>query len=92
DTGMAVLSLSLQATALGLIVHQMAGFDAERVRADFKIPAEYEPVAMIAIGYPGDPAALPDTLRERELAPRRRESATSFVFSGEWGKPSLLLM
>lgn len=84
DTGMAVFSLVIQATALGLIVHQMAGFDVEKARADLKIPAGYEPVAMIAVGYPGDPAELPDYLRERELKPRERKAMAEFVSSGTW--------
>ncbi|MCS6327992.1 MAG: nitroreductase family protein [Nitrospira sp.] len=87
DTGMAALSLSLQATALGLIAHQMAGFDVEKARADLGIPAGFEPVAMIALGYPGDPAILDERLRQRELAPRERKSAREFVAIGRWNVP-----
>lgn len=86
DTGMASFSLTLQATALGLIVHQMAGFDVEKARTDLKIPAGYDPVAMIAVGYPGDPAILDDRLRQRETAPRERKPIRDFVFSGAWGE------
>ncbi|MCP9468454.1 MAG: nitroreductase family protein [Nitrospira sp.] len=92
DTGMAVQNLAIQAVALGLIVHQMAGFDVEQARKDLKIPSEYEPVAMIAVGYPGDPSLLSGALHEREVAPRRRQPVSSFVFSGEWGTPSSLLV
>ncbi|MDR4473522.1 MAG: hypothetical protein MRJ92_13065 [Nitrospira sp.] len=67
--------VSLQATAMGLIAHQMAGFDVEKARVDLSIPAGFEPVAMIALGYPGDPAILDERLRQRELAPRERKSA-----------------
>ena len=87
DTGMAVENLVLQATALGLAAHQMAGFDVEKARADLKIPSGYEPVAMIAVGYPGDPASLPDRLRERELQPRSRQPISEWTFSGQWGLP-----
>lgn len=87
DTGMAVENLVLQATALGLSVHQMAGFDVEKARADLKIPSGYEPVAMIAVGYPGDLASLPDRLRERELQPRSRRPISEWTFSGQWGEP-----
>lgn len=38
DTGAASMSLALQATAIGLMVHQMGGFDAERIRRAFAIP------------------------------------------------------
>ena len=87
DTGMAVENLVLQVIALGLAAHQMAGFDVEKARADLKIPPGYEPVAMIAVGYPGDPDLLPDYLRERELQPRTREPISSWSFSGQWGTP-----
>lgn len=87
DTGMAALSLSLQATALGLIAHQMAGFDVDKARADLGIPAGFEPVAMIAVGYPGDPAILDERLRQRELAPRERKSAREIVAIGRWNVP-----
>jgi nitroreductase len=87
DTGMAVENLVLQATALGLATHQMAGFDMEKARADLKIPSGYEPVAMIAVGYPGDPASLSDRLREREFQPRIRRPISEWAFSGLWGMP-----
>jgi nitroreductase len=91
DTGMAVENLVLQATALGLAAHQMAGFDVEKARADLKIPSGYEPVAMIAVGYPGDPAQLSDHLRAREAQPRVRKPLTEFVYSATWEQPSPLL-
>jgi nitroreductase len=86
DVGAAGALLSLQATALGLAVHQMAGFDAERARKTYGIPADYQPIAAIAIGWPGDPASLPDKLRERETAPRARKPVSEFVFSSSWGQ------
>ena len=91
DTGMAAENLLLQATALGLVAHQMAGFDVGRTRAEFKIPPDCDPVAMIALGYPGDHTTLPDRLRDRELKSRERVAVAKFVFSGIWGKPSPLV-
>jgi nitroreductase len=88
DVGQAVANLALQATALGLEIHQMAGIDPEKARQIFGIPEGYEAVAGIALGYPGDPASLPDQLRERELAPRERKPLDAFVFTGRWGLPS----
>lgn len=87
DTGLAVENLVLQATAQGLVAHQMAGFDVEKARADLHIPSGYEPVAMIAVGYPGDPAILPERLRERELRPRSRRPIREWTFFGQWGSP-----
>jgi nitroreductase len=91
DTGMAAANLVVQATALGLVAHQMAGFRIDQVRADCKIPEGYEPAAMIAVGYPGDPALLPDHLRARETQPRVRKPLTEFVYSATWEQPSPLL-
>ncbi len=91
DTGMAVENLALQATALGLQVHMMAGFDVEKARVGCLIPTGFEPVAMIAVGYPGDPAVLPDYLREREAKPRERQPISDFVFAARWGQSSPLV-
>ncbi|MDH4084663.1 MAG: nitroreductase family protein [Nitrospira sp.] len=85
DTGLATENLVLQATASGLVAHQMAGFDLEKARADLLIPSGYEPVAMIAVGYPGDPAVLTERLRERELRPRTRRPIAEWTFRGQWG-------
>jgi nitroreductase len=81
DTGAATANLALQTTALGLHAHHMAGFDAERARASFAIPEDYEIGCVTAIGYLGDPGTLPDTLREREEAPRSRKPLEELVFS-----------
>ena len=85
DTGAASALLSVEATARGLAVHQMAGFDAEKARQVFAIPAGWEPLAALAIGYPGDPDSLPSKLKDRELAPRTRKPISEFVMSGSWG-------
>lgn len=85
DTGAASALLSVEATARGLAVHQMAGFDPEKARQVFGIPAGWEPIAALAIGYPGDPASLPQPLMDRELAPRTRKPITEFVMAGHWG-------
>ncbi|OZH55203.1 nitroreductase [Hydrocoleum sp. CS-953] len=91
DVGLAVASLTFQATEMGLRVHQMGGFDVDKARELYKISAEYEPVAAIAIGYPGEPEILPESLRERELSPRSRKPMSSFVFTGEFGKTASFL-
>ncbi len=84
DVGMAVGNLVTQAVDLGLVTHQMGGFDAEKAREALSIPEGYQPLAMIALGYLGTPDGLPDDLRERELAPRSRKPLEEFVFEGQW--------
>lgn len=88
DVGQAAATLQLQAEELGLSVHQMAGILPDKAREIFKIPEGYNVVAGFAIGYPGDPAHLPEQLRATEVAPRERKALHSFVFTGEWGKTS----
>jgi nitroreductase len=85
DVGSATAQLTFEANDRGLQVHQMAGFDAEKARHTFAVPLDWEPVAAMAIGYPGDPASLTEKLRERELAPRTRKPLSEFVMTGGWG-------
>jgi nitroreductase len=82
DLGAANAFLSLQATALGLNVHQMGGYDHEKLISNLNIPRdEYELGVIMAIGYPGDPELLPENLQQREHAPRQRYSVSSFVMN-----------
>ncbi|HEX3555270.1 MAG TPA: nitroreductase family protein [Thermoanaerobaculia bacterium] len=82
DVGAATAQLTLQATALGLAVHPMAGIDRDCIRAEFALPDGVEPVAGIAVGWVGDPETLPERLRERETAPRERKSLDAMVLGG----------
>lgn len=86
DVGLAVGNLLAQATALGLVAHQMGGFDAARAREAVGIPAGFAPVAMIAVGYPGDAEMLPEDLRARERAPRTRKPLSEIVSLGYWSE------
>jgi nitroreductase len=91
DVGLALGNLSLQATALGLSVHQAAGFDRDKAIAEFQIPEGYAPATALIVGYAGDPDSLPERLREREIAPRLRKPLQEFVFSGQFNNVSPLL-
>jgi len=86
DTGAASVSMALQADVLGLAVHQMGGFDAEKARAAFGIPAEYAPMAMIAVGYQAAPDVLDEETKKKELTPRARKPLGEKFFEGGWGK------
>ena len=83
DVGAACATLSLQATALGMHTHGMAGFDGQVLRQSFGVPAEYDPVSCWALGYPGDPDTLADKFRNMEFQPRTRKPLNDFVFT-EW--------
>jgi nitroreductase len=85
DVGGASAQLTFEAVSRGLNVHQMAGFDPHKACEVFAIPPDWEAVAAMAIGYPGDPQSLPAKLRDRELAPRTRKPLSEFVMAGTWG-------
>ena len=87
DVGLATAQMVLQAAALGLSTHLMAGFDRDRARELLAIPDGYEPVAVMAVGYRGDPETLPPDLRERETAPRARKPLEEIAFGGRFGAP-----
>ena len=87
DAGQAVGFLTLQATNLGLAVRQMEGFDRAAARAACGIPADYEPIVTMAVGYAGDPGALVvERYRTAETTPRQRVPVGEFVFEGVWGR------
>ena len=90
DLGLAIGSLSLQATAMGLALHQMAGVDVEKIRQLYDVPPDHDPITAIAVGYPGDPQQLPPKIREIEQSPRTRKSLSEFVFSGQFGTPAII--
>jgi len=88
DTGLAVAQLTLQAHALGLHAHQMAGFHPERLLEALGIPAEgLRPLTVIAIGGNASADLLPEPLRLRETAPRERRPLAETVYGGSWGSP-----
>jgi nitroreductase len=86
DTGAASVSMALQAVAMGLVIHQMGGWDAEKARAAFAIPPEYTPMAMIAVGYQASPDVLDDETKAKELRPRGRKPLAERFYEGGWGK------
>ena len=77
DSGSAWMSLALQGSIMGLVVHGMQGFDYERARIDLGIPEEYQVEAMAALGRPGRIEDLPGQLQERETPNDRRPQAQS---------------
>ena len=81
DVGAANAFLSLQATQLGLNVHQMGGFDHSIIRQNLNVPEFFEIGVVLAIGYAGNPEQLPLPLRERELSPRMRHLQNEFVMN-----------
>lgn len=72
DAGAAWASLALQAHKLGWYTHGMGGFDRLALRTALALPDVFVPQAVVAIGRLGDPAQLPEALRQREVPSPRR--------------------
>lgn len=88
DLGLASATLTLEATARGLHVHQMIGILPDKARELYGIPEGVQPLTGLAIGYVADPTILPEAYRQRDLAPRQRKSLAEFVFGAQWGTAS----
>jgi nitroreductase len=87
DAGQALAHLMLQATALGLHAHAMAGFDHEKARAAIGLPEDYDVAAAVAIGYLDSPESLPEEMRASELAKRERKPLSEIAFGSRFDEP-----
>lgn len=83
DAGAAAQNLALQAHAMGLVVHQMEGFNYEKAREAFAIPAQFTVLAIIAVGKPGSTRNLPEYLQKMQT-PSGRKTIDQFAFEGEF--------
>ncbi len=79
DTGLANSLLMIQAVALGLKTHPMGGFDPEKAGKSVNLGPDYQPVVMIAVGYPGNEASLPAEFLKRQTAARKRKPLEEIV-------------
>lgn len=86
DVGQAAAHLTVQASALGLHVHQFAGFDHDAVAGAFAVPSHWRVTTGIAIGRLGDPDD-PAAAGVEERKPSHRKPLTDFVFAERWGAP-----
>jgi nitroreductase len=84
DLGLANENLLLQTYASGLISHPMAGFDKQAAREQFSIPEDYQPMVMIAIGYPGDDSEMPPEVQKHSRRIRERKPLEEISAWGNW--------
>lgn len=87
DVGAALACAAVQAVDCGLQLHVMGGFEADAIAGVCGLPDGWVPVAMAALGVPGDPATLPEDLHSRETAPRRRLPLSQIASLGRVGTP-----
>lgn len=84
DTGLAVSQLTVEAHHRGFIVHQMIGFDKEKMNKTFEISGERDCIVVLAIGRQGPAENLPEgQAREREVLPRERKQLSELIIEGD---------
>ncbi|MFV8755782.1 nitroreductase family protein [Nannocystaceae bacterium ST9] len=81
DAGAAWMSLALQGSRMGLVVHGMQGFDYDAARSRLGVPEDHDVECMIAVGKPGKIEDLPEGYRAREQ-PSDRKPIEAFAFEG----------
>jgi len=91
DVGAASAQLTMQATALDLYVHQMAGINRDAIRDTYEVPDDFAPMAALAVGYLGDPSRIPEKFHDGEHAKRTRRPLDETVFSATWGDTAALV-
>jgi nitroreductase len=89
DTGAACENICLQATSLGLVAHQMGGFDVEKTRELFQIPSQYDLMSFIAIGFPLALEKISAEALSKEQEARKRKPLREVFYTNHWGEQSL---
>lgn len=84
DLGAASASLTLEATARGLVVHQMGGILPDVAADLFGLEQPFKALTGLAIGYAGDGSALPEDIAQRDQKPRQRKPLSEIILAGGW--------
>lgn len=90
NAGLSVMCLTIEAEHLGLRVHQMAGWDEQKVRQTLGYPSNFRVIVLFALGYEANIKSIWATLDERTrnkiARPRERKPPSENFFSGNYGK------
>lgn len=90
NAGLSVMCLTIEAEHLGLRVHQMAGWDEQKVKQALGYPSNFRVIVMFALGYEANIKSIWATLDERTrnkiAKPRERKPPSENFFSGNYGK------
>lgn len=82
DAGSAWVSLALQASAMGLVTHGMAGIHYDEIPEKLGLGDDFAVQCMVAVGHPGDVDVLPESLREKETKPSGRKPVSEISHEG----------
>jgi nitroreductase len=85
DCGMALQNMLLQGYAMGLTIHAMAGWNEQKVLANFNVPAPFRVAALVGAGYRGRIEDLPEEVAAKDRAPRTRKAPGEWVFTDKFG-------
>ena len=83
DSGAAWENLALQAASMDLVAHGMVGFDMDQARRVLEVPDDYSVNAMFALGRPGNPQDLPESVRAGEV-PSDRKPVSEIICEGKF--------
>lgn len=86
DCGLAMQTMLVQGSAMGLNTRCMVGWDEDRVKQGFAVPEPWRVACLIAIGYPGRTEDLAPEVREKEKRPRSRKAAGEIAFRDAFGQ------
>jgi len=90
NAGLSVMCLTIEAEHLGLRVHQMAGWDEQKVKQALNYPSNFRVIVLFALGYEANIKSIWATLDERTknkiAKPRERKLPSENFFSGNYGK------
>lgn len=64
DAGAAAVSMAYQAADLGLMAHQMGGFEKDKLTQSFCLPQNIVPMAVMAVGYEKEGTPVPEKKRK----------------------------
>lgn len=73
DLGLAIGNLTVQASSMGIYLHQMAGIIPQNAIDKLNIPNGFVPVTAIALGY-----------YEGESGVKERKNVNEIAFKGKW--------
>lgn len=88
DAGQSVMSFAMEAVHQGLAVHQMAGFDGQKIKGAVDFPNGYNVIVVMAVGYRDNIKKIWDKLeykiKDKLSAPRTRKKIEENFFFGKY--------
>ncbi len=81
DAGLCVMNMLTQATAMDIVAHPIAGFNAKKAKKALGIPGDYILITLVVLGKKGDNPKMTPSQAQAETAPRERKPSSALVFA-----------